>query len=157
LAIIAGVFIATLVNHTLAALAGFYIAFMLGALWFRYLIGVSFIAMAGWALLPDKETGTAQKAWTLGRFFTTLIAFFMVEMGDTTEIAAPARAARFHALAPVVAGTTLGMMLANIPAAYFGGAITRVIPLVLLRYVSAAICLVLGLLGLAETAGFLHG
>jgi putative Ca2+/H+ antiporter (TMEM165/GDT1 family) len=154
-AIIAGVLVATLFNHALAALAGFYVSSFLNALWFRYLIGVSFLAMAAWALIPDKESDAAEKPTHWGVFLTTLVSFFLVEMGDKTQIATAALAARFHDVWLVAAGTTTGMMIANVPAAYFGHAVTRVLPLALLRYVSAAIYAVLGLLSLAETAGYL--
>jgi putative Ca2+/H+ antiporter (TMEM165/GDT1 family) len=154
-AIIAGVFVATLFNHALAALAGFYVSSFLNALWFRYLIGISFLAMSAWALIPDKESDAAEKPGHWGVFLTTVVSFFLVEMGDKTQIATAALAARFHDVWLVAAGTTTGMMIANVPAAYFGHAVTRVLPLALLRYVSAAIYVVLGLLSLAETAGYL--
>jgi putative Ca2+/H+ antiporter (TMEM165/GDT1 family) len=156
LAIVTGVFIATLLNHALAALAGYYIASVLNALWFRYLIGASFIVMAAWVLVPDKESESQETPRRWGVIVATAIAFFIVEMGDKTQLATVALAARFHNVMFVAAGTTTGMMIANIPAAYFGHAITRIIPLAWLRYVSAAIYLVLGLLSLAETAGFLR-
>ena len=154
LAIIAGVFVATLANHLLAALAGFYVSGLLDALWFRYLIGASFIVMAAWVLIPDKESAEGEKTSQRGVFLTTVIAFFIVEMGDKTQIATAALAARFSSVWIVAAGTTTGMMLANIPAAYFGQAITRIVPLAVMRYLSAAIYAVLGLFSLAETAGY---
>ncbi len=153
--IIAGVFVATLANHALAALAGFYVSSLLNALWFRYLIGASFIVMAAWVLIPDKESDDAGKTTERSVFLTTVITFFLVEMGDKTQIATAALAARFHDVVLVAAGTTTGMMIANIPAALFGSAITRVIPLSLMRYASALIYAVLGVLSLAETAGYL--
>ena len=153
LPIIAGVFVATLANHALAATAGYYIASVLNAQWFRYLIGGSFIVMAAWVLVPDKEPSSAQKATHWGVFLTTVVTFFLVEMGDKTQIATAALAARFHNVVLVAAGTTTGMMIANIPAAFFGQAITRIVPVALLRYISAAIYAVLGILSLAETAG----
>jgi Ca2+/H+ antiporter, TMEM165/GDT1 family len=156
LAIIAGVFVATLGSGVLAALAGFYISSILNALWFRYLIGASFIVMAGWVLIPDKQSDASEKPARWGVFMTTAITFFVVEMGDKTQIATAALAARFHDVVLVTAGTTAGMMLANIPAAYFGHAITRVLPLRLLQYVSAAIYFVLGVLSVLETAGYLR-
>ena len=155
LPILAGVLAATLANHALAALAGYYVSSFLDAPWFRYLIGLSFIIMAGWVLIPDKETGEGASKSHGGVFLTTLIAFFIVEMGDKTQIATAALAARFANVAIVTLGTTTGMMLANIPAAYFGQAITRVVPLKAMRIVSAAIYAVLGLVSLAETAGYL--
>jgi len=154
-AILLGVLAATLANHALAALAGYYVSSLLDAPWFRILIGLSFIVMAGWVLIPDKESGAGVSKSHRGIFLTTFIAFFIVEMGDKTQIATAALAARFSNIAIVTAGTTTGMMLANIPAAFFGQAITRRVPLWLLRYVSAAIYAVLGLVSIAETAGYL--
>jgi Ca2+/H+ antiporter, TMEM165/GDT1 family len=153
LTIIAGVLVATLANHALAALAGFYVSSFLDAPWFRYLIGVSFIVMAAWVLIPDKESAEGEKTSSRGVFLTTVITFFIVEMGDKTQIATAALAARFASVWIVTAGTTTGMMLANIPAAYFGGAITKIVPLSVMRYVSAAIYAVLGVVSLAQTAG----
>ncbi len=155
--IILGVFVATIANHLLAAAAGFYVSGLLDARWFRYLIGASFIAMALWVLIPDKESDEGEKTSHRGVFLTTVIAFFIVEMGDKTQIATAALAAHFSSVWVVAAGTTMGMMLANIPAAYFGQAITRVVPLVMIRYLSAAIYAVLGIVSLLETAGYLSG
>ena len=154
--IILGVLVATIANHLLAA-AGFYVSGLLDALWFRYLIGASFIAMALWVLIPDKESAEGEKTSHRGVFLTTVIAFFIVEMGDKTQIATAALAARFSSIGIVAAGTTLGMMLANVPAAYSGQAITRVVPLAAMRYISAAIYAALGIASLLETAGYLDG
>lgn len=153
LTISAGVLAATIANHALAALAGFYVSSMLNALWFRYLIGLSFLVMAGWALIPDKQSEAGETHTRWGVFLTTLVAFFLVEMGDKTQIATAALAARFHSMAPVVAGTVTGMMIANLPAAYCGHALTRWLPLKALRYVSALIYAVLGVVSIAQTAG----
>jgi Ca2+/H+ antiporter, TMEM165/GDT1 family len=154
-AILAGVLAATLANHLLAALAGYYVGSLLDARWFRYLIGLSFIVMAGWVLIPDQaaEEGAARSLG--GVFLTTLIAFFIVEMGDKTQLATVALAARFSNVFIVALGTTTGMMLANIPAAFFGHAITRIVPMSVMRYASAAIYALLGAASLAETAGYL--
>ena len=155
MAILVGVLAATLVNHLLAALAGYYVSSLLDAKWFHVLIGLSFILMAGWVLIPDKaaEDGAAKSHG--GVFLTTLIAFFIVEMGDKTQITTVALAARFSNVWIVTAGTTTGMMLANIPAAYFGHAVTRLVPMSAMRLVSAAIYAVLGVASLLETAGYL--
>jgi putative Ca2+/H+ antiporter (TMEM165/GDT1 family) len=155
LPIIAGVAVATLANHALAALAGYYVSSFLDAQWFRYLIGASFLAMAAWVLIPDKESDEGEKVSHRGVFLTTLIAFFLVEMGDKTQIATAALAARFSSIWIVTAGTTTGMLLANVPAAYFGHAITRIVPLAAMRYVSAAVYALLGVASLLETAGYL--
>jgi putative Ca2+/H+ antiporter (TMEM165/GDT1 family) len=154
LAIIAGVLVATLANHALAAAAGYYVSSFLDAQWFRYLIGLTFIAMAGWVLIPDKESDEGEKTSHRGVFLTTLFAFFIVEMGDKTQIATAALAARFSSIWIVTAGTTTGMLLANVPAAYFGHALTRIMPLATMRYVSAAIYALLGIASLAQTAGY---
>lgn len=155
MAILLGVLAATLANHLLAAWAGYYVGSLLQAKWFHALIGLSFIAMAGWVLIPDKaaEEGAARSHG--GVFLTTLIAFFIVEMGDKTQIATAALAARFSNVWIVTAGTTTGMMLANIPAALFGQAVTRVVPMPVMRAVSAGIYAVLGVASLLETAGYL--
>lgn len=154
LPIIAGVLVATLANHALAALAGYYVSSFLDAPWFRYLIGASFIAMAGWVLIPDKEADGGEDTSHRGVFLTTVIAFFLVEMGDKTQLATAALAARFSSVWIVTAGTTTGMLLANVPAAYFGHAITRIVPLKAMRYISAAVYVVLGVASLLETAGY---
>jgi putative Ca2+/H+ antiporter (TMEM165/GDT1 family) len=155
LPIIAGVAVATLANHALAALAGYYVSSFLDALWFRYLIGASFLVMAVWVLIPDKAADEGEKVSHRGVFLTTLIAFFLVEMGDKTQIATAALAARFSSIWIVTAGTTTGMLLANVPAAYFGHAITRIVPLAAMRYISAVVYALLGVASLLETAGYL--
>jgi putative Ca2+/H+ antiporter (TMEM165/GDT1 family) len=155
LAIIAGVLVATLANHALAALAGYYVSNLLNSAWFRYLVGASFIAMAVWVLIPDKEASADEKPTHWGVFMTTAIAFFVVEIGDKTQVATMALAARYHNVALVALGTTTGMLIANVPAAYFGDAITRFLPMRLLQYFSAVIYFALGVLSLAETAGYL--
>ncbi|HUO88231.1 MAG TPA: TMEM165/GDT1 family protein [Rhizomicrobium sp.] len=155
LAIIAGVFVATLANHALAAFAGYYVAGLLNSIWLRILVGTAFVAMAVWALIPDKETDPAQQPSRWGVFAATAVAFFIVEIGDKTQVATVALAARYHDVMRVALGTTTGMLVANIPAAYFGDAVTRFLPLRLLHYISAAIYLALGALSLAEVTGHL--
>ena len=155
LTIIAGVLVATVANHALAALAGFYVSSFLDAPWFHYLIGASFIVMAGWVLIPDKQAAEGEAVSHRGVFLTTVITFFIVEMGDKTQIATAALAARFASVWIVTAGTTTGMLLANVPAAYFGHALTKAVSLPVMRYVSAAIYAVLGVVSLAQTAGYL--
>lgn len=155
LTIIAGVLVATIANHALAALAGFYVSSFLDAPWFHYLIGASFIVMAGWVLIPDKQSAEGEAVSHRGVFLTTVISFFIIEMGDKTQIATAALAARFASVWIVTAGTTTGMLLANVPAAYFGHALTRAVSLPVMRIVSAAIYAVLGVVSLAETAGYL--
>jgi putative Ca2+/H+ antiporter (TMEM165/GDT1 family) len=152
--ILAGILVATLANHMLAALAGFYVSSLLQAVWFQYLISASFIAMAAWALIPDKasEDGASdRRGW--GVFLTTVVSFFIVEMGDKTQIATAALAAKFDNVLVVAAGTTTGMMLANIPAVLLGHRVTKVLPINALRIGAALLYLGLGLWGLAATAG----
>lgn len=148
--ILAGIFVATLANHALAALAGFYLAGILQAAWFRYVVALSFIAMALWALIPDKAEEDGPGTWRLGVFLTTTVAFFVVEIGDKTQIATAALAARFQNVVIVAAGTTTGMLIANIPAVFLGQAITKVLPLQTLRLAAALVYLALGIWALAD-------
>jgi putative Ca2+/H+ antiporter (TMEM165/GDT1 family) len=144
--IVAGIFVATLANHALAGAVGAWITNVVGAHLMTWILGGSFIAMAGWMLIPDKldDEDAAASRGHLGVFATTVISFFLAEMGDKTQVATVMLAARFQAWAPVVTGTTLGMMLANAPAVWFGERLVRRIPLRLVQLVSAAIFLVLG-------------
>ena len=138
--ILLGILVATLANHGLAALAGFYLSSLLSAIWFKYAVSASFIAMALWALIPDKEDeedGKPAGCGKMGVFLTTAVSFFLVEMGDKTQIATAALAARYHDVLVVAAGTTTGMMLANIPAVLLGHAVTRVLPIRALRIAAA--------------------
>jgi putative Ca2+/H+ antiporter (TMEM165/GDT1 family) len=153
--IIGGILVATLANHALAATVGYLVSDLLGGLWFRLAVGLSFIAMAIWALVPDKEDDEAVKArGGAGVFVTTAVAFFLVEMGDKTQVATVALGARFHEIVLVAAGTTVGMMLANVPAVFLGEAATRVVPLKYVRIGAALIFLLLGLWALADALGW---
>jgi len=147
--IVWGILVATLFNHALAGAAGAWITTLIGPQALRWVLGVSFIAMAVWMLIPDKleedETGEAPR-W--GVFGTTVVAFFLAEMGDKTQIATVMLAAQYSGWLWVVAGTTLGMMLANAPVVWLGERITRRIPLRTVHLVSAVIFLVLGILAL---------
>jgi len=143
--IILGILAATLANHALAASVGAAVAAWLGPDAMRWIVGVMFIAMAGWALIPDKADEGPQTAGALGAFMATTVAFFLVEMGDKTQIATVALAARFQSVAIVTAGTTVGMLLANVPAVLFGDMLTRKIPLKLVRICAAASFVLLGL------------
>jgi len=155
--ILLGIFVATLANHGLAALAGFYLSSLLQATWFKYIISLSFVAMAIWALIPDKadQDGKPSKLH-MGIFMTTAISFFFVEIGDKTQIATAMLAARYHDILVVAAGTTTGMMIANIPAVFLGHAVTRVLPIHALRIAAAAVYCGLGLWGIATTAGWIR-
>ena len=145
LPIIAGILAATLLNHAAAATLGFFIAKWLSGQLFQVVVGAAFIAMAAWALIPDKEDDTALERSRGGVFLTTLVAFFIVEIGDKTQIATSLLAARYHQIAMVTVGTTLGMMLANVPAVLMGEAATRVVPLNVVRIVAATIFALIGI------------
>ena len=148
--ILAGILAATLANHALAATAGYFVTDLLQGKGVRIAVALSFIAMAAWTLIPDKADDAAVKSSRANVFLTTLIAFFFVEMGDKTQIATVALAARFHSIALVAAGTTLGMMAANAPAVFLGEAATKVVPLKYVRWTAAGLFFVLGILALAE-------
>jgi putative Ca2+/H+ antiporter (TMEM165/GDT1 family) len=144
--IILGILAATILNHGLAATLGFVVAKYLTGPAFQILVGVGFVAMAAWALIPDKDDEGAANRTAGGVFLTTLVAFFLVEIGDKTQIATTLLAARFQEIAVVTAGTTLGMMIANVPAVFLGEAATKVVPL---RYVRIAAAVVFALIGLS--------
>jgi Ca2+/H+ antiporter, TMEM165/GDT1 family len=144
--IILGILVATLVNHALAGAAGAWISAWVGPDAMRWILGLSFIAMAAWTLVPDKYDDDQEQAATprFGVFGTTLVAFFLLEMGDKTQIATVALAARYDSLIGVVAGTTLGMMLANVPAVLLGEVAAKKLPMHIVHRIAAAIFLVLG-------------
>jgi Ca2+/H+ antiporter, TMEM165/GDT1 family len=147
--IILGILVATLANHGLAGAVGEGVARALGPDVLRWVIGVSFIAMAGWMLIPDQVDEEAAGGRQLfGVFGTTVLAFFLAEMGDKTQIATVALAARYSDLFAVVAGTTLGMMLANVPAVFLGDRIAKKVSMTLVHGIAAAIFAVLGVLTL---------
>jgi Ca2+/H+ antiporter, TMEM165/GDT1 family len=155
--IIAGILVATLVNHGLAGALGAWITSMVGPQAMRWVLGVSFIAMAVWILIPDKLDAAESTGVRYGVFVTTVIAFFLAEMGDKTQIATVALAAQFNALFAVVSGTTLGMMIANVPAVLLGNKIANRVPVRMVHGVAAAIFFALGLatlLGAGATLGF---
>ena len=145
--IIAGILVATLANHALAGALSSWVAQSLGPDVLRWVIGLSFIAMAAWMLIPDQIDGEAAAGQQrFGVFGTTLVAFFLAEMGDKTQIATVALAARFPDLLAVVVGTTLGMMVANVPAVFLGDTIARKVSMPLVHGIAALIFLGLGLL-----------
>ena len=147
--IVWGILVATLANHALAGALGAWVTTFLGPTALRWVLGVSFIAMALWMLIPDKlDDASAVKAPRFGVFATTLVAFFLAEMGDKTQIATVMLAARYNAFVWVVAGTTLGMMLANAPVVWLGERITRRVPIRAVHVISALIFLALGLFAL---------
>ena len=147
--IVAGILVATLVNHALAGAAGAWVTTLIGPQMLRWILGASFLAMAAWMLVPDKlDADEDEKPPRYGVFFTTVLVFFLAEMGDKTQIATVMLAARYDAIVSVVAGTTLGMMLANAPVVWLGERVTRLVPLRAVHIVSAIIFAGLGLAAL---------
>ncbi len=149
--ILAGIFVATLFNHGLAALVGREVAGLIDAPWFRIAVALGFIVMAAWTLIPDKFGDDDDAFKRRGSaFLTTLVAFFLVEMGDKTQIATVALGAQYRDVLTVAAGTTLGMMLANTPAVFLGGELVKRVSLKATRMVAAALFLGLGVWQLWE-------
>ena len=147
--IILGILVATLANHSFAGAVGDWVARALGPDLLRWVIGLSFIAMAGWMLIPDEvDAAAAGGKQRFGVFGTTVLAFFLAEMGDKTQIATVALAARYHELVAVVAGTTIGMMLANVPAVFLGDTIAKKVSMPLVHGIAALIFAGLGVLTL---------
>lgn len=144
-AIILGILCATLLNHAGAAALGTWITAYLGYDQLRWILGISFLVMAAWILIPDKQDEARTGAPRLGIFGATFVAFFLAEMGDKTQIATVALAAQYTAFYAVVAGTTLGMMIANVPAVLFGERLTRKVPARLIHGVAALVFAGLGL------------
>ncbi len=144
--IVLGMLGATLLNHALAGVAGRFVANVVGPVAMRWILGASFIAMAVWMLIPDRlDDAETQKPPRFGAFLTTLIGFFMLEMGDKTQIATVALAAKYPSLVAVVAGTTVGMMLANVPVVLLGNGVAKRLPLKVVHGIAAGIFLVMGL------------
>jgi len=143
--IVAGIFFATLVNHGIAGAVGAWLTKTIGPDAMRWVLGISFIAMAAWMLVPDKldEAESAERK-VGGVFLSTLVLFFFVEIGDKTQIATVALAARFESLTAVVMGTTVGMLLANAPVAFFGDALAKRLPVRAVHVVAAVIFAALG-------------
>lgn len=146
--IVLGILVATLLNHAFAGAVGTWVQHLLGPDVLRWILGLSFLAMGAWMLIPDKLDDTGADRQRFGVFGTTLVAFFLAEMGDKTQIATVALAAKYDAFYWVVAGTTLGMMIANVPAVLMGERITRIVPIALVHRIAAAIFAVLGIAAL---------
>jgi putative Ca2+/H+ antiporter (TMEM165/GDT1 family) len=146
--IIAGILVATIANHAFAGAVGSWLTSQVGPQTLRWVLGVSFIAMAAWTLVPDKFDEEDAKLARYGVFGTTLIAFFLAEMGDKTQFATIALAAKYDHFVAVVAGTTLGMMLANVPAVLLGNKIAERLPTTIVHRIAAAIFLAMGILTL---------
>ena len=157
LPIVFGIFVATVFNHAFAAAVGALVSELAGAGAMRWVLGLSFLAMAAWVMAFSKLNADELPLARFGVFLTTLLAFFMAEMGDKTQVTTVALAARYESMAAIVAGTTFGMMLANVPAVVFGERIARRVPLRLVHGLAALIFAVLGvatLLGAGEPLGF---
>ena len=155
--IVLGILVATVANHALAGVLGTWITSLLAPETLRWILGISFIAMAIWMLIPDKLDESDIKLASFGVFGTTLIAFFLAEMGDKTQVATVALAAQYQSLIAVVAGTTLGMMIANVPAVLLGDRIANKLPVRMVHASAAMIFAILGvatLLGAGERYGF---
>jgi putative Ca2+/H+ antiporter (TMEM165/GDT1 family) len=156
--IIAGILVATLVNHGLAGAFGAWITAMLTPEILRWVLGISFLAMAAWTLVPDSiEEEETHVALRFGVFGATLVTFFLAEMGDKTQVATVALAAQFAAPVLVVIGTTLGMLIADVPAVFVGERFAHRIPMRLVHGIAAAIFAALGLatlLGVGASLGF---
>lgn len=155
--IILGILVATLANHALAALLGASVAGLLDAPWLRWAVIGGFVAMALWTLVPDKldedDGPPATGRW--GPFVATTIAFFLVEMGDKTQIATVALGARFHDVLSVTAGTTFGMMIANVPAVLLGGELVKRVPMGVVRMIAALMFLLLAIWAAAAELGWI--
>jgi putative Ca2+/H+ antiporter (TMEM165/GDT1 family) len=150
-----GILVATLANHALAGGIGALLAHWISPRALQWAVAISFVAMAGWALIPDRaDDDAAAKGAGHGLVLATIIAFFLAEMGDKTQLATVALAARYHPLWQVVAGTTLGMVVANAPVVWLGARFAARIPLRAARVTAA--CLFLAL-GLWNAYGLLHG
>jgi putative Ca2+/H+ antiporter (TMEM165/GDT1 family) len=149
LPIIAGIFVATLFNHGLAGALGAWITTTVSPQLLRWILGLSFLGMAVWTLIPDKiEDEESAVARRMGVFGATVVTFFLAEMGDKTQLATVALAAHYGTPLLVIAGTTLGMLLADVPAVFVGNRLAERIPMRLVHAVAAGIFAVLGLMTL---------
>ena len=158
LPIIAGILVATLLNHSMAGALGAWITATLSPATLRWILGLTFIAMAVWTLIPDKiEEEEMQVAKRFGVFGATLVTFFLVEMGDKTQIATVAMSAHYASVVLVVIGTTLGMMIADVPAVFIGDRLSARIPMKLVHGIAAAMFAAMGvatLFGAGASFGF---
>lgn len=150
--IILGILVATLLNHAGAGAIGHWVTALFGGEWLRWILGGSFLAMAFWIMIPDKlddeESGVSRCCY--GVFGTTLATFFLAEMGDKTQIATVALAAKYSSLFAVVAGTTVGMLIANVPAVLLGDKVASKVPMKVVHGIAALLFVLLGILTLAN-------
>jgi Ca2+/H+ antiporter, TMEM165/GDT1 family len=147
LPIIAGILVATLLNHAAASALGSWLSLKLNPQWMRWVLGISFLVVAAWMLVPDKMDDAAPQAhgrW--GVFGLTVVAFFLAEMGDKTQVATVMLAARYQQLVAVTAGTTLGMMIANVPAVLLGDRAVQRVPIAWVHRIAAAVFAAVGLI-----------
>ena len=152
--IIAGILVATLLNHAAAGAVGTWIARVVDPAWMRWILGLSFLAVAVWMLVPDEaDDAPGAERSRLGVFGVTTVAFFLAEMGDKTQIATVMLAARYDALLTVTAGTTLGMMVANVPAVMLGDKAVKFVPIAWVHRIAALVFAVIGVLVLAGVGG----
>lgn len=142
--IILGILAATALNHAAAAGLGYVVSQWLTGPTFQIIVGAAFVVMAAWALMPDREDERAGKRSAHGVFLTTLVAFFVIEIGDKTQIATSLLAARFKDIAVVTIGTTIGMMLANVPAVLLGEGLIKVVPMRYVRWTAALLFAAIG-------------
>lgn len=147
--VIAGITTAVLANHLLAGAVGTLLASVLAPAVLRWLLVASFVATAAWMLVPDKAPAPGGARFVrFGAYGTTVVTFFLVEMGDKTQVATLALAARYHTLVAVVAGTTLGMLICDVPAVLLGGVVAERIPVRLMHRIGAAVFIALAVLAL---------
>ncbi len=142
--IVWGILIATLLNHALAGAVGTWVTTLISAETLKWILVASFVGMGIWTLFPDKEDDSTPETGKWGVLLTTIVVFFLAEMGDKTQLATVAIAAQYSDFLPVVIGTTLGMMIANAPVVFLGEKLTRVLPLKVLRAVASALFLLFG-------------
>ena len=143
-AIISGIFIATLINHGASAWLGLWLTSLIPVGWERWLIGGSFILVALWLLIPDKDEGATSSLDRYGAFIATVVLFFLAEIGDKTQIATVILAAQYESVFWVMMGTTFGMLLANVPVVLAGNWIMQKLPLNMMRWVACALFAALG-------------
>jgi Ca2+/H+ antiporter, TMEM165/GDT1 family len=156
--IVAGIAVATLVNHALAGVLGHWLARLLGPDVLRWVVGLGFLAMAAWMLVPDRvDADEADRPRGLNVFATTTVAFFLAEMGDKTQLATVALAARYPELVAVVIGTTLGLMLANVPVVFAGDRLLRRLSMRWVHGLAALLFALMGMLALFNVGGVMSG
>lgn len=154
LPVIAAIATATLANHFAAGAVGTALAAHISPLILRWMVALSFFGTAVWMFIPDSEPKGRTEVSRFGAFGTTVVSFFLAEIGDKTQIATLALAANYRELLPVVCGTTLGMLLANVPVVFVGGVAAARLPIRLVRRIAAAAFIVLGILTLLGHGGF---